>query len=313
MDQPFFVVGFQRSGTTLLRLMLDSHPAIAIPLDTVGLWARYEARLSEYNNLKTDADVRRLIGDLLAEERIRLWEVALDVDGVMALCRGRTMGDVIGAFGAAYARAKGKLYWGDKDPGNMTRIDQLNRWFPGCRIIHIIRDGRDACLSHLEQDFGHNDVLACAVSWREEVEWVRRIGRILGAARYLELRYEDLIANPERTLQLVSGFLGVEYSPRMLEYHTRTDQAIPSSKRHIWRLIGEPPQAGNAARWKREMRPGLRVCFEKRAGSMLEAAGYEVLKNPGGAYWEEFRNFSSQAWYALRSRFGNGRKRSRKP
>lgn len=299
MVPPFFIVGFQRSGTTLLRMMLDSHPDIAIPLDTVGLWSRYEERLPDYNNLATDQDARRLVNDLIGEERIQLWKVPLDGEKVLALRLGSRFADIIDAFGQAYAHAKGKRHWGDKDPGNMKRIDQLNRWFPAGRVIHIVRDGRDACLSHLEQDFGHNDVLACASAWREEVEWVRRIGRVLGPERYFELRYEDLLADPEARLRDISRFLGIEFSPRMLEYHTRVDQGIPDEKRHIWKHIGEPPKKDKAARWKREMRPGLRVCFEKRAASALREMGYEVLPQARGAYFEELRNFSAMAWNAL--------------
>lgn len=302
MVPPFFIVGFQRSGTTLLRMMLDSHPDIAIPLDTIGLWSRYQQRLPSYHNLATEDDARRMVTDLIGEERIQLWGVALDPDRVMALRPGPGYAAIIDAFGRAYAAAKGKRYWGDKDPGNMTRLDELNQWFPASQIIHIIRDGRDACLSHLEQSFGHNNVLACANAWREEVEWVRRIGRVLGSERYLELRYEDLLDEPEARLRGICQFLGVEFSPHMLEYHTRVDQGIPQEKRHIWKLIGEPPKKDNAARWKRAMRPSLRVCFEKRAGPALKELGYEVLPSAGGAYLEELRNFSAVAWNALRSR-----------
>ncbi len=303
----FFIVGFQRSGTTLLRMMLDSHPEIAIPLDVVGLWARYEEQLPQYNFLTDAADIRRMVQDILREDRIRLWQVPLDTDQILELRSSPGLAGIVDAFGTAYARAKGKRFWGDKDPGNMVRIDQLNRWFPSSRIIHIIRDGRDACLSHLEQDFGHKDVLACASAWREEIEWVRRIGRLLGNARYFELRYEDLLADPETVLARVTTFIGVPYSARMLEYHTRVDQGIPREKRHIWKHIGEPPRLDNAAKWKREMRRPLRICFEKRAGMALRDLGYEVLSHPGGAYVEEMRQLAGRAWTALRERMRSGR------
>src|SRR5687768_2930367 len=150
MDQPFFLIGFQRSGTTLLRVMLDSHPEVAVPLDTVGLWSRYAGRLAHYGYLATRADRRRLVVDLLEEERIRLWEVALDPDRVLALAEAAETAAVtrkagtaaagpdgryaslVAAFYRACAEARGKRRWGDKDPGNMTRLPQLDAWFPGC-------------------------------------------------------------------------------------------------------------------------------------------------------------------------------------
>jgi hypothetical protein len=309
MDQPFFLIGFQRSGTTLLRVMLDSHPEVAVPLDTVGLWSRYSGRLAQYNHLASRADRRRLVADLLEEERIRLWEVALDPDRVLALSETGETGEttaaagpdgryagVVAAFYQAYAEARGKRRWGDKDPGNMTRLPQLDAWFPGCRFVHIVRDGRDACLSQLRQTFGHQDPLRCAEDWREQVFWVRTIGRLLGPGRYHELRYEDLLAEPDQQLRALCRFLGLDYAAAdMLAYPERRDQAVPEGKRHLWPLLDQPPQQSNAGKWRREMSPALRVCFEKRAGAVLAELGYETLQRPSGAYLEEARHALSGA------------------
>lgn len=302
MQAPFFVTGFQRSGTTLLRLMLDSHPDVAIPLDVTGLWSRYAERLDQYDNLQSDDGIRRLIADLLQEERIRLWQVPLEAEAIEASLEARDYPGVIAAFYGAYAAAKGKTRWGDKDPGNMRRLHEIFRWFPGARVVHIIRDGRDACLSQLKQEFGHRDVLPCAADWREQVWWVRSIGEILGPARYHELRYEDLVAAPEDRLREVCAFLDLEYHPAMLEYHRRTADAIPDSKRHIWQMIDKPPVATNTGLWRREFSPALRVCFEKRAGDVLRACGYETLPRAQGAYLEEVKLMSRRALRAVRQR-----------
>ena len=104
--EPFFVVGFQRSGTTLLRMMLDSHPQVAVPFDTVGLWERYHDKLSEYGNLRSETDVRRMISDILQEERIKLWEIPLTVEHVLARRRLDGYPGIVDAFYLAYARDK---------------------------------------------------------------------------------------------------------------------------------------------------------------------------------------------------------------
>lgn len=293
---PVFITGFQRSGTTLLRLMLDAHPEIAIPLDTTGLWERYHARLPEYGGLADEASVRGMVRDLLHEERIRLWQVELDEDALVRRAAGRGFAGLLIAFHEAYARARGKRYWGDKDPGNMERLHVIHAWIPDARILHIIRDGRDACLSQLKQSFGYNDLLDCAAGWREQVTWVRRIGSILGPERYREVKYEDLVARPEEELRAICEWLGVAYAPAMLEYHRDLGGSIPDSKRHIWPLIDRPPQADNAQRWKQTLSAGERLCFEKRAGAVLRELGYEVLPEPwSGAYFEEVRHMLRKA------------------
>jgi len=304
MTGPFFIVGFQRSGTTLLRLMLDNHPELAVPLDTVGLWARYESRLAEYGSLEEEVGCRRLITDLLAEERIQLWETPLTVETVLAHRRRAGYAGIMEAFHLAYAAHRGKREWGDKDPGNMERIDQLNRWFPECRIIHIIRDGRDACLSQTKQDFGFDDLFECALAWREQVEWVRRIGAVLGPARYVEVRYEDLVAAPEAELRRLCAFLGVSWQPAMLEYHRDVRRSVPDSKRHIWPLLDKPPQQDNAGRWKRDLTRGQRIGFEKRAAAVLRATGYETLAIARGGYYAELVSVINRLYRGLTRRIG---------
>jgi Sulfotransferase family len=299
---PFFIIGFQRSGTTLLRMMFDNHPQVAIPLDVTGLWNRYYARLGQYD-LARDDGVRRLIADLLAEERIKLWQTPLTVEQVLERRTLPGYPGIVDAFYAAYAAHRGKTRWGDKDPGNILRINDLNRWFPDARIVHIIRDGRGACLSHLDQAFGHDDLLACAEAWREEVWWVRQIGDILGPSRYCEVKYEDLVAAPERELRRLCRFLDLEFAPEMLAYHTNIDQSIPSEKRHIWPLIDQPPRKENADKWRDQMSRGTRICFEKRAGSLLRELGYETTPPPWrGAYGTEIRHFLAAAFRVVRAR-----------
>lgn len=304
---PFFVVGFQRSGTTLLRMMLDSHPRVAVPLDTTGLWARYDERQGEFGALETPADRRRMVEALLGEERIRLWETELDAHDIAARVE-ETGGDypsVVAAFHRAYAEARGKDRWGSKDPGDMLRIDRIHGWFPEARFVHLVRDGRDACLSQRDQPFGHDDLLACGADWRQQVWWVRRIGRILGPGRYHEMRYEDLVTDPEAELRSLCRMLDLEFDPAMLSYHRRVEEAIPAEKRYIWPLIDSAPRRDNVEKWREAMSEGERICFEKRARDVLEESGYEVRESPPrGAYATEIASHFRRLGRVLRRRIG---------
>jgi hypothetical protein len=285
--------------------MLDSHPEVAIPLDTVGLWARYEDELAGYGDLENEGNLRRLVTDVLAEERIKLWEEPLELDELLEWRRRPGYPGVIEAFYLAYAARKGKSRWGDKDPGNMLRLDRVLGWFPEARIVHIIRDGRDACLSHLRQSFGHGELLPCAVDWREQVWWVRNIGRILGPDRYFELRYEDLVEHTDEVLRQLCDFLDLPYSEALHGYHERRDEMVPESKRELWPLLAEPPRRDNLYRWRTEMSEGRRVCFEKRAGDLLGDMEYETL--PGrasGAYLSELGSLVGSSFRAVRRRLG---------
>ncbi len=268
-------------------MMLDRHPEIAIPLDVVGLWEKYYGSLATYNNLETESDVQRMLEDILQEDRIQLWEVPLSTESLLKLAVTGNFASIIEAFYKEYATAKGKTIWGDKDPGNMTRIHLLNEWFPTSKIIHIIRDGRDACLSHLEQKFGFDDILSCAEAWREEVRWVRRIGRILGPDRYMELKYEALVDEPVTLLSAICLFLDVPYNEAMLRYHEDVRGSIPESKRHIWPLISEPPTKKRVGRWKTSMSVRKRRCSRPWDGAKKSPPARDrpsTIKNASKSY-----------------------------
>jgi hypothetical protein len=109
-----------------------------------------------------------------------------------------------------------------------------------------------------------------ACQWRLEVAGARRFGREAAAGRYLELRYEDLVAEPEARLREVCRFLGLELEPAMLEYHRRVDAAQLADHPRL----AEPPTPGTR-RWGEQMSPADNERFEAVAGALLEELGYE--------------------------------------
>jgi hypothetical protein len=298
VSDPFFLVGFQRSGTTLLRLMLNAHPDIAIPHDSAELWLDYRSRLTSYNNLRDSKDARRLMKDLLREPRIGAWQTALPAEWLFADPTPSTFPEVMRRFYTVYAQAHGKHIWGDKNTGNLTELDQLNIMFPTCKIIHLIRDGRDCALSHLSKEYiyGYENILRAAVEWKEQVTLCHKMGAMLSLKRFYELCYEDLLADPERELSRLCAFLGVSFSSLMLNYHEQINKHVPEHRRSLWPLLNKPPVAANAFKWKSQMKAGDRAVFERIAGSLLHQFGYETMPTPvrGGRLRE--------LWYDLHSR-----------
>jgi hypothetical protein len=157
----------------------------------------------------------------------------------------------------------------------------LSRAFPGAQYVHIVRDGRDAALSMLAmtrrprfnpaRPRGLGDF---AVAWRRELRDARRFGL---SQPYLEVRYEELVAEPEARLRDVCAFLGLEYEPGMLEYHRREDPALYSDHPRL----AQPP-VRDARRWRDEMAPADVELFEAIAGDVLAEHGYErAFPSPG--------------------------------
>jgi len=299
-NEPFFIVGFQRSGTTLLRLMLNEHPELGIPHDSAELWPTY-ARLAStaYRGLAAADDVRRMIDDLLQEPRIHAWQTAIAREALLAEPLPSNFSGVMRRFHEVYARAHGKSRWGDKNTGTLVDLDRLNAEFPRCQIIHLVRDGRDCALSHRSKTYiyGYENVLRVALEWRDQVTLCHKMGAMLPPERFLEIRYEDLLADPEGVLQRICAFLGVAFSPRMLKYHQHVADHVPRDRRSLWPLIDRPPMASNALKWKSQMSSGDRAIFERTAGELLRQFGYDTSEAAVG------RGRLLELWYIAHTRF----------
>jgi hypothetical protein len=280
---PFvLIVGRGRSGTTLLQAMLDAHPDMAIPPEShllVGLIqrrGRYEARGGFH--------VDRFLADLEPHYGFRRWD--LPSAAVATELRHGPPADTADAarrLWRCYARRHGKSRYGDKTPINVMHIPSLARFLPEARFVHIIRDGRDVTLSYLEQSFGAESLLEAAYRWRRDVRTGRRDGAALGAGRYLEIRYETLVEDPERVLPELCDFVDLSFDPRMLEYSRHRGRVLAPKIRPAHERLALPPTKG-LRDWRRDMRPQDLATFEAVAGDLLSELGYErAVPRPSAA------------------------------
>jgi hypothetical protein len=273
-EKPIFVVGVGRSGTTLLRLMLHHHPRIAIPYESHFI-GRYFNQLERYGPLDDRANLAGLLSAILDEPWLKTWDADFDRERVLARVAEPSLAGVLTAVYRTYADSKGKERWGDKSD-YLDLVPVLNELFPAAQFIHILRDGRDVANSVIKLPWGPSDV-AAAASWWNDAIWVgRRVGAVLGRKRYAEVRFEDLVRNPEDELRRLCDFLGEEYSPAMLDYHKTADDAIPAGQRAQHRNYNAPPDPSRLFAWRREMHPCDVAIFTRYAHRMLAELSYEV-------------------------------------
>jgi len=269
---PVFIVGCPRSGTTLLRMMLDSHPDLAIPPEShfiPRVWA-VRRRYEQDGAVK----VNRMAADIMRTNRFREWGLREEEvwDRLRSITKPR-IADVIEAFFIAYADREGKRRWGDKTPGYSLDMLDIGKLFPTARFVHLIRDGRDVATSIRDnfEDVGNVDA---ALVWAMRVRKGHAQGRVLGSARYLEVRYEDLVKDPRGALTQICDFVALDYRPEMLEYSRRVHEAVPESEqgRIHTRLLKSPTKG--LRDWRREMSSSELALFEALAGRELEQFGY---------------------------------------
>ena len=288
-----FIVGVPRSGTTMLRLMLDAHPEMAIPPETYFVTNLIEAA-------DGGADAGKLANVVLSHRRwedLGLEEDALR-DRLTAAGERPSGGDAVRAVLGLYAEAQGKARWGDKTPAYLTNIGEIGNAIPEARFIHIIRDGRDVALSILampERDRpmrNPDSAEMVAARWRKRIGRARRQAEDL-PGRYIELRYEDLVADPEPALRRVCELAELEFLPEMLDYHRSARDRLEEINRDLssrdelphqpaegrlapHALASEPPTRERIAVWRDRMDDRDLAAFEAEAGELLTELGYAL-------------------------------------
>jgi hypothetical protein len=276
-----FVVGCPRSGTTLLRRMLGAHPRVAMTRET-----HWIPKLAKRAGSK-----ERVTAELLAElyAHPKFENLALPRRDVERAAAGyRPYATFVAALFDRYGERTGKPLVGDKTPGYVRAIPLLHKLFPQTRFVHLIRDGRDVCLSALgwerkQADFRRRlptwadaPVTTCALWWRWHVLLGRRDGHDLPPGLYREVRYEALVADPETELRALCTFLEIEYDDAMARYHEgRGRNKHELSAKKAWL----PPTVG-LRNWRAQMAEADVAQFEAAAGDALVELGYERAGPP---------------------------------
>jgi len=281
------VVGCPRSGTTLITVMLDSHPELAMPPET--------AFLPQMRTLegKAGPELCSAFFALVTTDRWNAsnWnDIGIDRDAYWRRLRELETFSVTAGLRVLYgmyADAAGKRLFGEKTPANTNWMPLIASLLPEARFIHIIRDPRDVVLS-LGRTSAGASVAQSAQSWVGMVSSARAFASSGGP--YHELRYEELLREPERRVRDACAFLGLDYTDRMLDYRASGarhighlgDRLLPNGVARVPRALRarlhenltRPLQTDRAGAWRSEMSAADRRTVETIAGPLMRELGY---------------------------------------
>ena len=276
-DDPIFIFGAPRSGTSLLSRILNAHPDIGIPYETmlyrqIYPWRRY------YGDLTKQPNRERLVDDVLASWWVHFWNPVPDRDRVLANYDRHDFHGVLEALMRAWLETQGKRRWGEKSPHHTFEWRVIADAFPTARVIHLIRDGRDVAVSWKKAPFGPRDYDTLARQWVAYIDAGAACRQALDPERFLEVRYEDLLKDTESVTRRIADFLSTTYHPDMVAFHEKQSD-YPTDPRNRGNLL-RPVISHNAGKWKTEMSATELRHFEAVAGPTLERSGYDkALEN----------------------------------
>jgi hypothetical protein len=296
-----FVVGLSRSGTTLMRRMLNSAPEVAIGpeshfmghlLPGFGVRDRL-AKIERRGDAGRDAErIAELLYDRMPQEsgprrssRLWTWLVrAVPREELVTRLRegGTDDRSILAAVLDLYAERKGARVGGEKTPAHLRHVPTLLRWFPSGRVLHMVRDPRAVFVSELRRRRRSSDgpypllrlvpgLLEITLLVQTVLSWVEAAARASRYAtrfpgRYRTVRFEDLVREPEPTLRRICDFIGIRYETDMIARQRVVSQGA---------RLGEPGiDAGAADRWRTTIPRWADLVLSSSLGRSLRAYGY---------------------------------------
>ncbi|UCH26538.1 MAG: sulfotransferase [Trueperaceae bacterium] len=218
-DSPLFIVGRPRSGTKLLRTLLNEHPQVAIPISETNMIPTMVTRFGNPPQLdiaeRFDSFYRKFRQTSFFEYR-RIDGVILEKSQLAESADLTSWSSIFEAILKFYAPkdVSSDVVWGDKSPSYLSHMLLLKSLFPTARFLHIIRDPRDQCYS-AKKAWG-KDLRRSAEVWRSEIQRAREVGKQLGSD-YKEILFESLLGDPESIVREICEYLELPFDPRMME------------------------------------------------------------------------------------------------
>ncbi len=282
-DPPIFVLGAERSGTTLMMAMLGCHPRIAVP-EVVWWYPRFRSYLHTFGDLSKEENFRTLAEEMIFGLKTAFWGMKVNVrsilDEVLGELKERSFAGVFEAMHARYARLNGnKPRWGEKTPHNLFFVKEILEDFPNAQFVFVTRDGRDASADYLESAFGPTNIFCAAESWALCQNAVKPWRARLGNRQWFDVKYEDLVKDPVRVLKATCDYLGEEYDEAMLGFF-KTDLAKKRGSTKDHKPLGHAASDRYIGIYKELLSLRDQRIFQWAAGRELAEAGYDHAVDP---------------------------------
>jgi hypothetical protein len=271
-----FMIGTQRSGSNLLRLMLNQLPGITAP-HPPHILQRMTPLLAAYGDLEHDENYRSLVDDVckLVELNPVPWEgVSFDREKIAEAASARSL---MGVFEAVYdeaARAQGAQTWCCKSLANINFLPAIEAHFRNARYIFLYRDGRDVAVSFRKAVVGEKHFYHIARDWSQTQKLALTMESHIGPERFFRVKYEDMVEEPEAMMMRLCEFLNMEYHQNMLDFHQSTEARRAAESSALWGNVTKPIMKSNTGKFLTEAAEDDIRIFESVAGGVLDDLGY---------------------------------------
>lgn len=271
------MIGTQRSGSNLMRLMLNQIPTIEAP-HPPHILQRLMPLMSSYKDLSDASTFAQLVDDVcqLVELNPVPWEgVVLDRQDIANRC---TQNSLVAVFSAVYdvlAETRDAETWCCKSLSNVHYVPEIDEYLPKAKYLYLYRDGRDVAVSFKKAVVGQKHFYHIAQDWAKAQRAALKMRQKFDESQFFSISYESLTGSPEESLKALCKFLEVEYSPSMMSFHESSEAKNTASSSSLWDNVTKPIMNQNTKKFLKQASEEEVRIFELVAGDVLDALGYE--------------------------------------
>ena len=294
-QSPIFLLGTKRSGSTLLRRIVNAHSQVTIP-SPEWIFHFIYIPLYSYGDLKKNENIITLINDCLEIPLIRnFWNIKKSAEEIISDLPERSFRGVYVTLFMLYMKNNPTPFWGAKTPSNVFWSREIYSLFPKSRFIFLYRDGRDVSIDQMNAAWGPLNLYNACILWDHYTQAMLNAKKILPTERYYEIYYEKLVNNPEGEIKALCEFLGLGFESAMLEFHKQTDDPFFNQSHH---LKADNPITDKYVGMYKNLPLEDKQLQTTLIGNTLHILGYEVdsVSREIG-FWEK-------EWYIEEDEFG---------
>lgn len=277
--EPIFIIGTERSGTNLLRLILNSHSHIAIP-HPPHILKNFSQLEPLYGDLSQDANFKKLVKDAVTMVELHPypWEIKLDSERIFREVPERNLMNIFFSIYNQYLESMHKERWGCKSTFMLYHVAAIRQYYPRAKFIYMVRDGRDVAVSARKSIFNRYSVYYIARLWKKEqqlgISWLNK----LSVNDILVVKYESLLDDPKNTIEVLCGFLNEPFENAMLNFSTTPEAKKSASISKSWENTSRPIMKGNVDKFRKELTEKEIELFEAIASPELEYFSYPLTR-----------------------------------
>ena len=274
---PLIIVSSGRSGTTLLRVMLTKNSKLSIPPES-QFFHKALRKFISYHYLGWEELIKIVIGELESKRIFNYWDINLapvyyELKNLEK--SQRSLAKIIDSVYLQFLKEKNPMaeIWGDKSPIHTYHLNLVHRIFPNAYYIHLIRDGRAAVNSMIERNYLNNSIDKACKRWNNSINDFRKFKAKHGSDKLIEIKYENLVQNPQKELKRICDKINIPFEKQMLDPQKSINKYGDTKLKHH-KNLKNPVNTQSIDKWENQLSEKEKKLITTKLRKNLTILGY---------------------------------------